>query len=75
MYVYKVEVMKELSKRGYTRPRLRKEKILSEATMQRLKNNESVTLETLNTVCLILRCKLSDIIDITPTNEEKIKYY
>lgn len=75
MYKYKIKVMEELSKKGYTRPRLRKEKILSEGTMQRLKNNESVTLETLNIVCLILRCQLNEIIEIVPTDEEKIKYF
>ena len=75
MYKYKIKVMEKLSKRGYTRPRLRKEKILSEGTMQRLKNNESVTLETLNIVCLILRCQLNEIIEIVPTDEEKIKYF
>lgn len=75
MYEYKIEVMQELSKRGYTRPRLRNEKILSEGTMQRLKNHESVTLESLNIVCCILRCQLSDIINIKATNEEKVKYF
>lgn len=75
MYKYKIKVMEELSKKGYTRPRLRKEKILSEGTMQRLKNNESVTLETLNIVCLILRKQLNEVIEIVPTDEEKIKYY
>lgn len=75
MYEYKIEVMKELSKKGFTRPRIRKEKILSEGTMQKLKNKENVTLETLNIVCSILRCQISDVINIVPTDEEKVEYY
>lgn len=75
MYKYKKEIMKELSNVGWNRPKLRKEKILSEATMQKILHNESVTLETLNIICLLLRCQLSDIIEIIPTDEEKIKFF
>ena len=34
MFNYKIDVLKELSKHGYTSTRMRKEKIMSEATMQ-----------------------------------------
>ena len=75
MYYYKKDIMKELSNRGYTRKKLRDSRILSETTMQNIKHNRNITLETINTLCLILRCQPSDIIEITPTDEEKIKYF
>ena len=75
MYKYKIDVMKELSERGFTSTRMRKEKILSEATMQNLRKGKGITTDTLNTICVILRCQPSDILEIIPTDEEKIKYF
>ena len=75
MYKYKIDVMKELSERGFTSTRMRKETILSEATMQNLRKGKGITTDTLNTICVILRCQPSDVLEIIPTDEEKIKYF
>lgn len=75
MFKYKIDVMKSLSDRGFTSTRMRKEKILSEATMQNLRKGKGITTETLNTICVILRCQPSDVLEIVPTDEEKIKYF
>ena len=75
MFRYKIDVLKALSERGYTSTRMRKEKILSEATMQNLRKGKGITTDTINTICIILRCQPSDIIEIVPTDEEKIKYF
>ena len=75
LFRYKIDVMKELSERGFTSTRMRKEKILSEATMQNLRKGKGMTTDTLNTICVILRCQPSDILEIIPTDEEKIKYF
>lgn len=44
MFVYKINVMKELEKRGYPSVRMRKEKILSEGTMQSLRKGKGITM-------------------------------
>lgn len=75
MFKYKIDVMKSLSDRGFTSTRMRKEKILSEATMQNLRKGKGITTETLNTICVILRCQPSDVLEIVPTDDEKIKYF
>jgi len=75
MWKYKVDILKELSNRGYTSHKMRKDKILSEGTIQRIREGKGITTDTLNTICLILRCQPSDIIEIVPTDEEKIKYF
>lgn len=75
MWKYKIDVLKELSNRGYTSTRIRKEKILSQATMQNIRQGKGITTDTLNTICIILRCQPSDVIEVTPTDEEKIKYF
>lgn len=75
MYKYKIDILKELSAKGYTSTRMRKEKILSEATMQNIRKGKGITTDTINTICCILRCQPSDIIEVSPTDEEKIKFF
>lgn len=75
MFNYKINVLEALAEKGYSCNRMRKEKILSEGTMQSIREHKSITLNTLNTICIILRCQISDIIEINPTDEEKIKFF
>lgn len=75
MFTYKIDILKAMAEHGYTPSRMRKERILSEATMQNLRKGKGITTDTINTICIILRCQPSDIIEIVPTDEEKIKYF
>lgn len=75
MIQYKIDILKELSNRGYTRKKLRDNKILSETTMQNIKHHKNITIETINIICLILRCQPSDIMEVVATDEEKIKFF
>ena len=75
MVEYKIDVMRELAQRGYTASRMRKERILGESTIQRLRRGESISTDTLNTICIILRKQPSDILQIIATDDEKIKYF
>nr|DAO86303.1 MAG TPA: putative transcriptional regulator [Caudoviricetes sp.] len=43
--------------------------------MSNIRNGKSITLDTLNIICIILRLQPSDIIEIAPTDDEKIKYF
>lgn len=75
MWKYKTDILKELSNRGYTSAKIRKDKILSQATLQNIRQGKGITTNTINTLCIILRCQPSDIIEIVPTDDEKIKYF
>lgn len=75
MYYYKIDVVQAMADKGYNSYRLKKDNLMSQGTLTKLKNKENVTIKTLNDVCCMLRCDISDIIEIKPTNEEKIKYY
>ncbi len=75
MFKYKIDILKSLSDRGYNATKIRKDKILSQATMQNIRQGKGITTDTINTICIILRCQPSDIIEIVPTEEEKIKYF
>lgn len=75
MIEYKIDVMEALKMRGYSTARIRREKILAEATMERLKKKESITTKTMGLLCVLLRCQPSDIFQVTTTDEEKLKYF
>lgn len=75
MFKYKIDILKSLSDHGYNTSKLRNDKIMSQATMQNIRQGKGIAIETINTICLILRCQPSDIIEIIPTTEEKIKYF
>ncbi len=75
MYKYKIDILKALSEKGYTSSRMRREKIMAESTMQNLRKGKGINTDTINTICIILRCQPSDILEIIPSDEEKIKYF
>lgn len=75
MIEYKIDVMKALAERGYTANKMRREKILSESTMQRLRNKSDINTKSLNIICVILKCQPSDIFKVVVTDNEKIKYF
>lgn len=75
MIKYKIDVLKELSKIGYTSTKIRKNKWISEATLTKIRRGENINTSTLNTLCVMLKCQPGDILEVEPTNEEKIEYY
>lgn len=75
MIKYKIDVVKELSNKGYTTNVIRKNKWISEATMTKIRRGENINTTTLNILCVLLKCQPGDILEVIPTDEEKIKYY
>ena len=75
MIEYKIDVMKALAERGYTANKMRREKILSESTMQRLREKKDINTTSLNTICILLRCQPSEVLRVVATDDEKIKYF
>ena len=75
MIRYKIDIMKELNDKGYNYTRIKKEKLLSAQTLENIKQGKSITLDTLNKVCLMTKLRVEDIIEMTATDEEREKYY
>lgn len=61
--VYKIEVLPALKKAGYNTTRLRREKLLSESTLQKFREGKPVSWENLETLCALLSCQPGDIIE------------
>ena len=75
MIYYKFDVVQALKDRGYNQTRIQRDKLLPGQTIQNLKQGKSITLDTLNKICCMLRLQPGDIIEWSPTDKEKIKYY
>lgn len=75
MYYYKIDVVQALAEKGYNSYKIKKDNLMSQGTLKKLKEKQNVTLETLNSICCMLRCNIEDVIKIVPTDEEKIKYF
>ena len=70
--IYKIDVLSELKKKGYTPTRIRQEKIMSESTLQKFRNNEMVSIDNIERLCCILNRKVGSIIEYVP-DEDWIK--
>lgn len=60
---YKINVIEALKEKGISTYTLRKEKILSESTIQKLRGGVPVSWENLETLCKLLDCNIGDIIE------------
>ena len=68
--IYKVDVLAKLKTAGYSTYRIRKDKLLGEATMQRLRGGEPVSWENIVTICHLLDCQPGDILEYVDGNED-----
>lgn len=60
--VYKINVLEKLKDAGWSTYRIEKEKLLPPATVQRLRNGESISLDSLDRLCSVLGLQPGDII-------------
>ncbi len=68
--IYKIDVLEKLKERGYSTYRLRKEKLLGEATIQSLRENKLVSWENIGRLCSLLECQPGDIIMFSEEENE-----
>ncbi len=63
MLKYKINVLDELKKNGYTTTRIRREKILSESTLTRIREGKtSISCDSIGVICDLLDLQPSDIL-------------
>ena len=59
---YKMDVLDELKKAGYSTYRLRQDKIFSEKTIQAFRKCELVSFASYDKLCQMLHCDIGDIL-------------
>ena len=60
---YKVDVIAALKEAGYNTTRIRKDKIMGEAMLQKIRSGQMVSWATLKTICDLLGCQPGDLLE------------
>lgn len=66
MIQYKINIIDALKNASYSSYRIRQEKLLGQATLQKIRQNELVSWENINTICSLLNCQPGDILEYIP---------
>lgn len=67
---YKIDIIAALKAVGYSTYKIRKEKIMSESTLQKFRNGEIVTADNMALICKLLGCQPGDILEYVEPNDE-----
>lgn len=62
---YKIDVLGALKSAGYSSYGLRKEKLLSESTLQKLREGVLVSTDVIEQLCRLLNCQPGDILEFS----------
>lgn len=60
---YKMDILAELKAAGYSSTRIRKEKIMGQATLAQLRHGELVSWANISKICKLLNCQPGDILE------------
>lgn len=60
---YKTDIIAALKEAGYNTSRIRKEKIMGEAMLQKMRGGQMVSWATLETICALLDCQPGDLLE------------
>lgn len=57
--------------KGLTTYRIRKEKIISEGTLQSIRKGKSITTDSIAALCAVLDCQPGDLMEYIPDTEDQ----
>lgn len=69
MIVYN-NIIQKLSEAGWSSYRIRREKVLSESVVSRIRNGESITTVTINRLCQLCNCQPGDLMCYMPDERD-----
>ena len=61
--VYKIDILRALKDKGYNTGRLRREKLLAESTIQKLRAGSGIAWDNIDRLCSLLDCQPGDLIE------------
>jgi len=69
MIQYKIDVLQALKNAGYSTYKIRKQNLLFESTLTKIRKNEIVNTDNLNTLCKLLELQPGDILQYIPDTD------
>lgn len=70
MLKYKIDILEALKEKGYTSYKIRKDKLIGEAQLTKIRRGDIASKETLNTICRLLDCQPGDILEYINSEQE-----
>ena len=68
------DLLSDLKEAGYSTYKIRKEHLIPEATLQKLRDkNTDLSLKTINDLCRLLSCQPADLLEYVPDSDPDIK--
>lgn len=71
MLRYKIDILDALKQVGFSSYKIRKDKLIGEAQMQKIRIGEIASKDTLNTICRLLNCQPGDILEYVPDEPDQ----
>lgn len=66
---FKIDVISALKAAGYNTNTIRKQKLLSEGTLQSLRNGKYISMDAISKICRLLKCQPGDIMEYVDEEE------
>ena len=70
MISYRFDMLEKLKSAGFSTYKLRKDKLMGEATIQQLRTGQLVSWATIDTLCRLLDCQPGDILQYIKEPEQ-----
>ena len=70
---YKVDIMAELKKKGYSSTKIREEKLIGQSYLQQIRHGELVSWKTIDTICSLLECQPGDLIEFVKEDGVQVR--
>ena len=67
---YKIDVIAKLKEAGYNTSTIRKEKIMGESMLQKIRSGQMVSWAVLEVLCELLDCQPGDIVEYVKTEKD-----
>lgn len=71
-YEFKNELLPKLNEKGYSTVKIREQGLLSQSTLQKLRDKEGIDWKNIETLCYMLDCQPGDLIEFEKTEEDDI---
>lgn len=68
-FKYKIDILAELKSKGYNSYTIRKEKIMGEGMLQKIRSGEMPSWAVLDKVCTLLELPVGEVIEHIPDSE------
>lgn len=66
MLSYKIDILPALKAKGYTTTKIRREHIISEASLQSIRQRKPISWVNIDKLCELLECQPGDILEYIP---------